>query len=77
MQKDKVKKMNKITLSIGSVTQSIKAQKILSEHSIPSKVVKISSDNRGRGCIYGLDIDGLYNQTAIVLLDKYKIKYHR
>ena len=67
--------MNKITLSLGSVTYSIKAQKILSNHQIPSKVVKISNDNHGRGCIYGLEIESIYRQTARTLLDKYKIKY--
>ena len=68
--------MNKITLSLGSVTYSIKAQKILSNHSIPSKVVKISTDNNGRGCIYGLEIEEIYRHTVKVLLDKYKISYN-
>ena len=63
------------TISIGSVTHSIKAQKLLAGHSIPSKVVKISNDKKGRGCVYGLEIDGIYDRSTTQILSEYSIKF--
>lgn len=40
--------------SIGSVTGAQKAQKALSAIAIPSKVIKIDTAARARGCVYGI-----------------------
>lgn len=63
------------TISLGSVTHSLKAQKLLAGHSIPSKVIKISNDKKGRGCVYGLEIDGIYERSATMILSEYSIQY--
>ena len=41
------------TLEVGSVTQAMKIQELLSRHAIPSKIIKTDSSSR-RGCVYGL-----------------------
>jgi hypothetical protein len=41
------------TLEIGSVTQAMKAQELLSRYAIPSKIIKTDSSSR-RGCVYAL-----------------------
>lgn len=41
------------SLEMGSVTQAMKAQELLSRYAIPSKIIKTDSSSR-RGCIYAL-----------------------
>ena len=41
------------TLEVGSVTQAMKAQELLSRYAIPSKITKTDSSSR-RGCVYAL-----------------------
>ena len=41
------------TLEMGSVTQAMKAQELLSGYAIPSKIIKTDSSSR-RGCVYAL-----------------------
>ena len=41
------------TLEIGSVTQAMKAQELLSRYAIPSKIITTDSSSR-RGCVYAL-----------------------
>ncbi len=67
--------MNKCVFSIGSVTHAIKAQRALSEHSIPSKVVKTNNDRHNRGCTYGIETELVYKSNAVRLLDMYGIGY--
>ena len=67
--------MNKTVFSIGSVTHAIKAQKILGDEAIPSKVVKTQNDHRGRGCVYGVEIDGFYYRSAMQILSSHGIRY--
>ena len=48
--------MNKITISLGSVTYAIKAQKLLSGMKIHSKLIKLDVGKLSDGCIHGLVI---------------------
>ena len=41
------------SLSLGSLTQAMKAQSALSAASIPSEIIKAESSSR-HGCIYGI-----------------------
>ena len=41
--------------ALGSVTQAMKAQKILAAAAIPSTVVKWEASSRLRGCVYGVE----------------------
>ena len=42
---------------IGSMTQAMKAQRVLSETAIPTTVVKSNSAKSGRGCAYGISFE--------------------
>ena len=50
--------------SIGSTTQALNAQRILSRAYIPSEVVKINSGHSSGGCIYGIEFS--YEQYSNV-----------
>lgn len=39
----------------GSVTQAMKAKRILAEHSIAVNTTKISADKSKKGCIHGIE----------------------
>lgn len=47
--------MAKCVFTTGSVTQAMKAKRILAEHSIPVNTTKISSKKDRRGCVYGIE----------------------
>lgn len=68
--------MDKTVISLGSVNQSIKVQRLLAEHNIPSKIIKISNDKRGRGCIYGIELEHNYSAIVFRLLSSHSIKYN-
>ena len=67
--------MIKCVFSIGSVTHAMKAQKALNQAAVPSKVVKTKSEQRGRGCLYGVEIDCMYRNVAMQILSSYGISY--
>lgn len=43
--------------TIGSVTQSMKAKRILAEYSIPVNTTKLSTSRDKRGCVYGIEFN--------------------
>ncbi len=47
--------MARCSVSLGSVTASMKAKRALSAIGIGCDVVKISSKEQSRGCIYGIE----------------------
>ncbi len=67
--------MTNCVFQIGSVTHAMRAQKLLSEMSVPSKVVKTKNDGRSRGCMYGIQTDLMYKNTAMRILKSYNIGY--
>lgn len=60
---------------IGSVTQAMKAQKILAEAAIPSTVVK--SGSSGKGCAYGVLVSCVYRENIERLFDRAKVRVKR
>lgn len=46
--------MSNCTIITGSVTQAMKAKRILAEHSIAVEVTKLSAIRNQKGCIYGI-----------------------
>ena len=43
------------SVSLGSMTQAIKARRLLSSQGLEVKVRKISEGNSHRGCVYGIE----------------------
>ena len=39
---------------IGSVTEAMKAQKVLAAAAIPSEIIKKEGSSRRRGCVFGI-----------------------
>ncbi len=67
--------MTKCVFQIGSVTHAMKAQRVLSESSVPSKVVKTKNDGRGRGCIYGVETEMMYKNTSVRIFQQTGIAF--
>lgn len=66
-------KMKK-TIITGASTQALRAERHLRAAGIGSKTVKLSGID-GRGCVYGVEVDGLYLNEAIFTLMSLGIKY--
>lgn len=60
------------TLEVGSVTQAMKIQELLSRHAIPSKIIKTDSSSR-RGCVYGLSYTCSQSNNVNTVLSNAKI----
>ena len=60
--------MSKCIFTTGSVTYSLKANRILAENSIPCSTTKISARNNNRGCIYGIEFACSQKANVIRLL---------
>lgn len=43
--------------TMGSITQSLKAKRILAEHSIPVSTTKLSSNHDKKGCVHGIEFN--------------------
>ena len=56
-------------VAIGSVTQAMKAQKILANAAIPSSVIKYEASSGIKGCIYGLSFSCAQARNARTVLD--------
>jgi hypothetical protein len=69
--------MQKSVLIIGSVTHAIKAQRALSDNNVPSKVVKTQTTKNGKGCVYGIELEWMYSDTAERILNAYGISYKK
>ena len=60
------------TLEVGSVTQAMKIQELLSRYAIPSKIIKTDSSSR-RGCVYGLSYTCSQSNNVNTVLSNAKI----
>lgn len=67
--------MSRCVSEIGSVTYASKARKALSDESIGSSIVKLSDSRRGRGCIYGIEVNCNQTENAVRVLQKNGIRY--
>ena len=63
----------KKTIITGASTQALRAERHLRTAGIGAKTVKLSGI--GRGCVYGVEVDGLYLNEAIFILMSLGIKY--
>lgn len=64
---------SKCRVELGTMTQSIKAQRALADSSIPAEVIK-SSSLSGRGCAYGLSFSCAQRENVENIFKKYGIK---
>lgn len=55
--------------AIGTVTQTMKAQKILANAAIPSAVIKYDGTHKSKGCIYGLSFSCAQAGNARTVLE--------
>ena len=57
-----------------SLTYVNKAKCLLTQNNITSYIVKLRETNERRGCGYGLEISANCFNSAVSLIDKYRIK---
>ena len=62
---------------IVSMTQAMKAQRILAESAIPTTVVKSNSSNSGKGCAYGVSFPCSYKENVERICIASKIRVRR
>ena len=60
------------TLEVGTVTQAMNIQELLSRYAIPSKIIKTDSSSR-RGCIYAISYACLQSNNVSTILSNAKI----
>ena len=58
---------------IGSVTEAIKAQKVLAAAAIPSEIIKNDRNPRGRGCAFGIGFSCSQKNNVRAVLDAARI----
>ena len=58
---------------IGSVTEAMRAQKILASAAIPSEIIKKESSSRNRGCIFGIGFSCSQQNNVRAILGSKKI----
>jgi hypothetical protein len=67
--------LNKIILTVGSVTYAIKARKLLAGIGIPSELIKVDASLSDKGCNFGIKIPYVRFYDAIEELKARKIPY--
>ncbi len=61
--------------AIGSITQAMKAQKLLAAAAIPTTVIKNEDKgSNGKGCVYGLGFSCLQYKNVQTVLAQERIK---
>ena len=56
-------------IALGSMTLAMKAQRILSRNAIRADVVKISSEESSKGCVYGIEFSCALSGNIRAILD--------
>ena len=67
--------MTNCIFTIGSVTQSMKAIRLLSANSIPAKSIKLSNSNSRSGCVYGIEFNCRYSENIKRFLSAANIRF--
>ena len=67
--------MNTTTITLGSVTNAMKAKKILQRMKIQSRLVKLDAINTANGCTHGLEFSSSFFYTVVKELIKEGISY--
>lgn len=62
---------------IGSMTQAMRAQRVLAEAVIPATVVKTDSSKSERGCAYGVSISCAQRENAELVFEKSRVRVRR
>ena len=62
---------------VGSMTQAMKAQRVLAEAAIPTTVIKSSSSKNSRGCVYGVSFLCAQKENVENVLVRAGIKVRR
>ena len=61
-------------ITVGSITYATKAQRALTHAAIYSEIVKLDSQNFGRGCTYGLEFSCSQWENVKLVLQNIGIK---
>ena len=67
--------MNKCVIAVGSVTQAMKGQDVLSHRGIRTGIVKLKAGQTRHGCAYGIEVDCIYMAAAMRILDLAGVPY--
>ena len=67
--------MSACTLLTGSATQTMKAKRILAEHSIVAEVTKLSSGRESKGCLYGVIFACIQKGNVVRILKSAQIPF--
>lgn len=67
--------MSECRFILGSVTQAMKAKRILSMHSIAAEVVKLGNSPKSDGCVYAIQFFRAHKQNVVNLLQKENIHF--
>ena len=62
---------------IGSMTQAMRAQRVLAEIAVPTTVIKSNSFGDRRGCAYGVSFDCAQNENVESALQRAGVKVRR
>ncbi len=68
--------MNKITVTVGSVTYAIKVKNILARMGIRSKLIKANYNEAAPGCTHGIELSEEHLYTLISALKERGINYN-
>ena len=60
---------------IGSMTQTMRAQRLLAAAAIPCDTVKTSTGRNGRGCTYALSFSCTQSENVRHVLQKSKVRF--
>ena len=63
------------TITVGSVTNAIKAKRLLQQQKIPTKIIKVTPIKEKGGCTHGVQFPTEFFYSAINELIKSNVKY--
>lgn len=67
--------MNKITVTVGSVTYAIKLRRLLQKSGINARQVKVDNTKNESGCRHGVEISEADLYPAIIIMKNNDIEY--
>lgn len=67
--------MNKIIVTVGSVTYAIKLRRLLIRDGIEARLVKVDNTAEKTGCSHGVEISGDDFYRAVVIMKENQIEY--
>ena len=67
--------MKKCTIAISSVNHALRAEKVLTSHSLRCKIIKLQPNETKKGCAYGIEISCKDVPSALSFLGNANISY--